>query len=595
MENKKLFWWIFPPFFIVSLIAFIAVIIFTRYALYDFNTVRHTESLTKIFNTFLELKYQSRTNLNTFFVDSRIISKSADLRVTIINLEGKVVLDTHEDISRLGPHYDRPEFIKANMEGGVSTSIRFSETLKKSLLYVAKKVSIQGKDYVVRVAQPVAEFQSEMLPFIKLHRNIILGALFLITFISWFIAKRVSLPIENLTTRLREKIELNEPLNLTMSGSLEVQKLVNVLNSQTSRISDTINELLFNKRQQESIFSSMKEGIIALDEENYVYVMNDAAKDFISCRDNKPKGKKLIEVSRDLNIIKLIDKLRESDDEIEFEYEILEPVKKVIQLKAATIVSSEISEIKKLVVLHDITNIHKLESMRKQFVANVSHELKTPLTSIISYVETLGGNATIDESTRERFLKIIEHNSYRLKALIEDLLTLSKLEQSELNMKDVQTISVKRMLEEVCNEVKTNSKYEHEVKIECSPETKIDGHPLLLHQAVLNLFSNAIKYSESEKPIILKVENENENESVSIHVIDHGRGIEKEHLPHLLERFYRIDKARSREQGGTGLGLSIVKHIAQAHHGYVHISSELGKGSDFSIKLPSQLKLLIKG
>ena len=239
-----------------------------------------------------------------------------------------------------------------------------------------------------------------------------------------------------------------------------------------------------------------------------------------------------------------------------------------------------------LIVLNDVTRIRRLENVRREFVANVSHEIKTPITAIKGFVETLRDGAVGNPEDAERFLGIIENHAERLEAIIEDLLSLSRIEREaergKIALVEGQVQDVVQMAVQVC-EMSARAK---EIKIECSCDkdiaSKINGP--LLEQAMVNLLDNAIKYSA--KGSTIWVEASQTAEDIEIDVRDQGCGIEKEHLPRLFERFYRVDKARSRQLGGTGLGLAIVKHITQAHGGQVSVESIPGKGSTFSIRLP---------
>lgn len=242
-----------------------------------------------------------------------------------------------------------------------------------------------------------------------------------------------------------------------------------------------------------------------------------------------------------------------------------------------------------VIVLHDITRLHQLEIVRRDFVANVSHELRTPITSIKGFVETLrdGGIHSLEDT--EKFLGIIARQTERLNSIIEDLLTLSELEQTERGNIGIEFTQLKNVMHgaiAIC-EPKASAK-DVQINLQCDEDLKAKINAPLLEQAVINLIDNAVKYSEAKSSIEISVKAE--DTAITISVTDHGCGIEKVHLPRLFERFYRVDRARSRELGGTGLGLSIVRHIILAHGGKVSVESVPGKGSTFSIFLPSETK-----
>jgi len=226
-----------------------------------------------------------------------------------------------------------------------------------------------------------------------------------------------------------------------------------------------------------------------------------------------------------------------------------------------------------LIVLNDITRLKKLENMRREFVANVSHELRTPLTSIKGFVETLKNGALADKQHAERFINIVARHVDHLNAIIENLLRLSQIEQEAVKE---QIVLERQQLKQVGKNIK--------IEINCNDDIEAKISPALLEQAVVNLIDNAIKYSESEKSIRVEAEKTLKEVIISIH--DQGCGISKEHLPHIFELFYRVDKAGSRKLGGIGLGLAIVQHIVQVHGGHISVDSTLGKGSTFSLYLP---------
>jgi two-component system phosphate regulon sensor histidine kinase PhoR len=261
---------------------------------------------------------------------------------------------------------------------------------------------------------------------------------------------------------------------------------------------------------------------------------------------------------------------------------------KFLQVSGTVLHNSEGEKIGALVVLNDITRLRQLENIRREFVANVSHELKTPITSIKGYIETLQEGALEDKENAIKFLEIIAKQADLLHALIDDLLSLSKIEQ-EAERGEMQLVDekVRRIIEDAIASYETRARERRiRVTLQCKDEVVVKANARLLEQAVGNLLDNAIKYSEAGSSVDIEVV-KNKKE-VAIAVRDHGGGMAPEHLSRLFERFYRVDKGRSRELGGTGLGLAIVKHIIQAHGGRVAVESTLGKGSTFTLLLPKQ-------
>jgi two-component system, OmpR family, phosphate regulon sensor histidine kinase PhoR len=240
-----------------------------------------------------------------------------------------------------------------------------------------------------------------------------------------------------------------------------------------------------------------------------------------------------------------------------------------------------------VVVLHDITRLRRLEEARREFVANVSHELRTPITSITGFVETLLDGAILEPDQARAFLRIIMRQTDRLNAIIDDLLTLSKLEQGSLAESDLLALGdLERVLQNAARACGAEAgRKDIRVDVQCGVHDRVPIHEELMEQAITNLIQNAIRYSEPGDRVVVKCRRD--HGVVTIAVQDEGCGIEPRHLPRLFERFYRVDRARSRDAGGTGLGLAIVKHIAQAHGGSVEVTSRVGVGSAFTIRIPS--------
>jgi len=275
-----------------------------------------------------------------------------------------------------------------------------------------------------------------------------------------------------------------------------------------------------------------------------------------------------------------------SQQPLEVEIEVHDNGSRFLQAHGAVLRGAAAESIGAVVVLHDVTRLRRLEQVRRDFVANVSHELRTPVTSIKGFVETLLDGAMNNPDELQRFLRIVATQTDRLNAIIEDLLTLSRIEQeserAEIPLSKTSIKSVLSAAMEVCG-VKAAEKDIH-IELNCQAELQAEVNPPLLEQAVINLLDNAIKYSPTGQTVHLEA-NLAETEVV-ISVRDHGCGISREHLPRIFERFYRVDKARSRKLGGTGLGLAIVKHIAQVHRGAATVESVIGQGSTFFIHLP---------
>ncbi len=347
-----------------------------------------------------------------------------------------------------------------------------------------------------------------------------------------------------------------------------------------------IDTVMRQRNEIEAVLSSMVEGVIAVDMEERVISMNHAAARMFRCDLAEVQGRSIQEVVRNTVLQQFVKNALSSQEAVEKEIVLSSDIDRFLNGHGTLLRDAEGKQIGALIVLNDVTRLLRLEKIRREFVANVSHEIKTPITAIKGFVETLRDGAVENHEDAERFLEIIGKHVDRLEVIIEDLLSLSRIEQEaerekvvldEGRLKDVLETAI-----QVCEAGAIAKKIG--VELSCAEEIVAKLDPQLLEQAIVNLIDNAIKYSNDGGTV--RVEALQRESETIISVRDQGCGIEKEHLPRLFERFYRVDKARSRQLGGTGLGLAIVKHIAQAHGGRVAVESIPGKGSTFSIHLP---------
>jgi len=380
--------------------------------------------------------------------------------------------------------------------------------------------------------------------------------------------------------------EFHTRLNISAKGGLG--ELTNNFNNMIKTMSDTIEEVEYNHLQLKSILKSISHGILAIDINGNILLINDEAKKIIKSDENQiVEGKNINFVIKEQRILKEINKFKGSnkneisnivmDDETVYNIKV-DPI--YLQNMVNVIIGSIIN-------IEDITEKVKLENMRSDFVANVSHELKTPLTSISGFVETLRLNENIDNITRNRFLEIIESESDRLKRLIDDILLLSSIENTESRVLEKINLyetfnGVKDMLSYIAESKDIDFKYEF---LETS--LYVNSNRDYIKQIFLNLIENAIKYTPSNGKVrVIVASNE---EDIIIEVKDNGIGIPREDINRIFERFYRVDKARSRDVGGTGLGLAITKHIVRSLNGKIEVKSELNKGSEFIVTIPKKI------
>jgi two-component system phosphate regulon sensor histidine kinase PhoR len=330
----------------------------------------------------------------------------------------------------------------------------------------------------------------------------------------------------------------------------------------------------------------MVEGVMAVDPQERVISLNAAAAALLAADPDQVKGRGLQEVIRNTDLRRFVTRALACDQPIEDDVVLRSDEERVLQARGTSLRDARGRPIGAVIVLNDVTHLRRLENIRRDFVANASHELKTPITSIKGFVETLLDGALHSPDDTERFLRIIARQADRLNAIIEDLLCLAKIEQTATAADVVlQTCRLRDVLQAAIGEcVPRATERQIAIRLSCEAELLAQANPALLEQAVMNLLDNALKYSDPESEV--HVEALRQGRETLIHVHDQGCGIEEEHLDRLFERFYRVDKARSRKLGGTGLGLAIVKHIVNAHGGHVTVVSSPGQGSTFTIHLP---------
>ena len=369
--------------------------------------------------------------------------------------------------------------------------------------------------------------------------------------------------------------------------SEEFGSLADALNRMAVQLDEKIRTITQQSHEQQAMLSSMIEGVLAIDNDEHIISLNRAAASLMSLDPQRIIGKRIQEVVRNTQLQRFITNTLASRQPVEAD--IVLPIQdqdRYLQLHGTVLSDPQGRGIGALVVLHDVTRIRKLENIRRDFVANVSHELKTPITSIKGFIESLREGGMSDPEQAERFLSIIARQADRLNAIIEDLLRLSRIEQDgERGEVELQTHRLLAVLQSAVGDCQQRGADRRiGIELSCPPDLYVRINGQLIEQAVFNLLDNAIKYSESDNAIQVQAAVKDAN--LVIRVRDHGCGIPAEHLSRIFERFYRVDKARSRKQGGTGLGLAIVKHIAQAHRGSVAVESTIGLGSTFTIQIP---------
>jgi two-component system phosphate regulon sensor histidine kinase PhoR len=507
-------------------------------------------------------------------------SDDSETRITIIAADGQVLADSHYDISEMDNHRNRPEVVEAIRSGSSGTAIRYSNTIGEEMLYYAVTVRDQGELIgILRTARPLRFIRSVLIEDIKsyLFFFVILAAITIL--LGWRLTNSIVKPLKTVT-KTAEKIsegDLTQRIPVRKYNS-EIEKLARMFNYMAEELEEKITEISQEKNRIEAILESMVDGVIAVDKEGKISLINPAARRIFNIEAEKIKGKEIISSLFNHRIDMYLQRAFDKKESISREIKYKNPEQKIIQATFIPLLDDQDNVNGGVIVLTDITELRKLETVRNDFVANVSHELRTPLTSMVGYLDTLLESDIEDQETRDRFLKIIKEETDRLSILIKDLFNLSKIESQSFDLKAENSEEV---LTNVVNLLEKNAE---DKKIDFTVQIPDNLPPVYMvreqiKQVLINLIDNAVKYTPAGGKINIKVEKE--RDKVYFSVKDNGIGIPQSDQERIFERFYRVDKARSRVLGGTGIGLSIVRNIIKQHGSEIQVKSREGEGSEF--------------
>ncbi|TSA48369.1 MAG: HAMP domain-containing protein [Deltaproteobacteria bacterium] len=507
-------------------------------------------------------------------------------RLTLIDAAGRVTADSELGDGETDGHLNRSEIQEARLRG-IGKAVRYSHTLKKEMLYVAipLREGAQTMGYI-RLSRPLADINRTINATGEAVFDILLGTVIVSFLIAMLFAVKMLSPIGRLAA-FTAKVRMGD-----VSGALRIES-----KDEIGQLSDNINEIVTTlqekirtadaeKRKLESLFSGMSEGVMVLDAENRIESVNQGMEGMTGRPHGEVIGKTLLEAFRNIELHDALERFRERKETVAEEIGLGDDRSVIMDVTISAVQGEGGGERKTMLVFHDVTRLKKLERIRTDFVANVTHEIRTPLTAIIGFAETLQQGIFENRETPRKFLRTIRENAERLNRLVDDLLTLSGLELGEAKL-HLEEVRIEEALDQVLAIVGARAGEKGlTIRKEIAGEL-----PLILvdrdrlAQILINILDNAIKFTPVGGTIAITT-SPGEEGCLTVRIADTGAGIPKGEIPRLGERFYRADKMRSREMGGTGLGLSIVKHLMMAHGGRVLIDSALGHGTTVSLYFP---------
>ena len=590
MARKRFIWKLYPTYLAVI---FVSTVFLGIYALEAARSFSYEEAARDLEARAYLVRdqvagYLSRGDLAGLEAMCKSLGGESSTRITVVSAAGVVICDSQAEPRAMSNHGDRPE-IRDALSGQVAVKKHHSYALDEEMLYVAVPVEESGRIIgALRTARPLGDIEAALAP---LRKQITAAATILAVaaaLAGLILSRRLTRPLAEMRVGAERFAGGELGHKIAVPDSQEIGLLAEALNRMAAQLDDRIRATVRQSTELQAVLSGIAEGVMAVDADERIITLNAAATALFGMTAGEAEGRSLQEVVRNAELQRLVAEVLAEGRDARREIVMREAAsERLIEARATVLKDASGRHIGALVVLDDVTQLRRLENLRRDFVANVSHELKTPVTSIKGFVETLEEGAVDEPEEARRFLDIIGKQADRLGALVDDLLALSRIEKEgergEIALEETEVSDVIGSAVRLSEEKAAARNIR--IEVSCDAATKARLNPLLMEQAIVNLIDNAIKYSEPES--VVSIDAKLGESETTISVRDHGCGIAAEHLPRLFERFYRVDKARSRALGGTGLGLAIVKHIVIAHGGTVTVESTVGAGSTFTIHLPS--------
>ena len=515
----------------------------------------------------------------------RAAAVGSQCRITIIDPAGSVLADSEGNPAAMENHAHRPEMAAA-LKGREGSAVRHSATLDRDLLYLAVPLNWQGKSgYALRLALPLEQVDQAISDVRRRLLQVSLPTALLALAIAWFASRALSRRIGQAQKFAEGLVSAQFPAALPPGPDDELGALARSLNSMAGQLRDTLERLRLESARRDAILAGMVEGVLAVDHELCITFCNQAFARAVGSQFPVHERLPVLELVRDPAFLDLLTRVLVTG----------EAQKGRLQLSAADGRSFEVQAAPldlrsgrgALAILHDVSDLERLERVRQDFVANVSHELRTPLAAIQGYAETLLNGALEDGENNRKVLEVIKAHAARLNQISSDLLALSELE-SEGGVSATELVPVRQVVDAALRTIEPEARLRNvAVHRGEAADHRVAAHRLRLEQVLVNLLDNAVKFNRPGGEVWVESE-KTEDGRLRISVADNGIGIPSDDLPRIFERFYRVDKARSREVGGTGLGLSIVKHAVERMGGKIAVESQLGKGSKFTVLLPAE-------
>lgn len=513
------------------------------------------------------------------------VAPGEEVRLTLIDRTGRVLFDNTYEQERMENHADRPEF-SAALRGETGIDRHYSETLGYEMMYVA--VPIVVEDQIIGAVRSAMSMQDITDTVHNLWYSLVTGLLVTLVLGSIVVSRisyNITRPIEEITRVARNITQREYESRVRIKAKDEIGQLATAINFMASSLEQQMYEISENQQRLSGVLTNMTSGVIFISEQRRIMLVNPAVERLLGTSANDLIGKLHIEAGKSFGLSQYIDRCLDRGEKFRQEVHIYYPQERILEVNFAPYINFKGEAKGVVVVLHDFTEVRRLEKMRSDFVANVSHELRTPITSIKGFTETLLDGAMQDKETCRNFLQIISDESERLYRMIRDILDLSKIEQKRISLNLVQ-VNVQDLISSTVALLQDQAQRK-QISItlpKAEPRITLTTDKDCLQQIILNLVTNAVVYTPEGGAITLELRQDSRH--VQIQVTDTGIGIPEQDLPRIFERFYRVDKARSRDSGGTGLGLAIVKHLVESLHGQITVKSVEGKGSTFTVTLP---------